>query len=391
MKKNKFVAAILGVCTIVCALSLKSMAETEIKSVPELQEQRKKIREQISENKIQIDELQVQISNLMAEIEELNQKIYSYEVEVAVLDKEIADISVKVDEVQASYDEIAETYNKQRDLFINKVVSQYEDGDLTYLDLLFESTNIVQFISNIYYLEDIFEYDNQLMNEYETQRNKIAVIKAELDVYKAELKAKKDEEEKSAIVLSNIKVIKDSQISNLSTEEQELQIQIEQYQKEEKEIEAELLVALTQNLGSDYVGGELAWPVPGYTTITYNYGMRTHPISGLYKMHTGVDIAAPIGAYFVAANDGVVVVSRYSASYGNLVVVDHGGGMSTLYAHGSERLVEVGDAVLRNDPVMKVGSTGYSTGPHAHFEVRINGMWTEPLDYILNRNTDTEE
>lgn len=391
MKKNKVVAGILGICTIICAFSMKSMAETEIRTVPELQEQRKKVREQISENKIQIDDLEVQISDLMSQIEELNEKIYSYEVEVAVLDKEIEDISSKVDEVQANYDEVEETYLKQRELFINKVVAQYKEGDYSYLDFLFESANIVEFISNIYYLEEIFEYDNQLMDEYERQRDRIAVIKAELDVYKKELKAKKDEEEKSAIVLSNIKVIKDGQVANLTTEEQELQQQMEQYQKEEEEIEAQLLVLLTQNLGGDYVGGELAWPVPGYNTVTYKYGMRIHPISNLYKMHTGVDIAAPIGAYFVAANDGVVIASQYSGAYGNLVVIDHGGGMTTLYAHGSERLVEVGDKVLRNDPVMKVGSTGYSTGPHAHFEVRINGIWTDPFEYILTKKTDVEE
>ena len=130
----------------------------------------------------------------------------------------------------------------------------------------------------------------------------------------------------------------------------------------------------------------MAWPVPGYTRITSPFGMRTHPITGIYKLHTGVDIGAPLGSTFVTANDGIVIKAEYNGAYGNMVVVDHGGGVTTLYAHGSQILVEVGQTVLRGDPVLLVGSTGYSTGPHAHFEVRINGQYQNPLDYITNYN-----
>ena len=112
--------------------------------------------------------------------------------------------------------------------------------------------------------------------------------------------------------------------------------------------------------------------------------MRVHPITGQYKLHTGVDIGAPTGANFIAANDGIVVKSEYNTAYGRMVIIDHGGGISTLYAHGSEFLVEVGQTVKRGDAVLKVGSSGYSTGPHAHFEVRINGVVTDPMPYITN-------
>ena len=110
--------------------------------------------------------------------------------------------------------------------------------------------------------------------------------------------------------------------------------------------------------------------------------MRTHPITGIYKLHTGVDIGAPMGSQFVAANDGLVVKAGYNVAYGNMVILDHGGGIQTLYAHGSEILVQVGQEVKRGEEVLKVGSTGYSTGPHAHFEVRINGQYVNPIPYI---------
>lgn len=119
--------------------------------------------------------------------------------------------------------------------------------------------------------------------------------------------------------------------------------------------------------------------------------MRTHPITGIYKLHTGVDIGAPMGSQFVAANDGLVVKAGYNVAYGNMVILDHGGGIQTLYAHGSEILVEVGDVIIQGTPVLAVGSTGYSTGPHAHFEVRINGDYVEPLDYITSYNIKSME
>ncbi len=126
----------------------------------------------------------------------------------------------------------------------------------------------------------------------------------------------------------------------------------------------------------------MQWPIYGHYTITSNYGMRTHPITGVYKLHTGVDISATIGSDFTAIADGIVVKAEYNGAYGNMVIIDHGGGVQTLYAHGSQIIAQVGQEVKAGDIVLKVGSTGYSTGPHAHFEVRINGSPVNPLDYV---------
>lgn len=191
-----------------------------------------------------------------------------------------------------------------------------------------------------------------------------------------------------AISLENMKVVNNSKIAQLSAEEAEYTNQIIEMQTEIKTVEAEILQAANLNIGYDYVGGEMAWPVPGYTRITSSFGMRTHPITGIYKLHTGVDISAPMGASFIAANDGVVVKSEMNTAYGNMIMINHGGGVSTLYAHGSERLVEVGQEVKRGDEVLKVGSTGYSTGPHAHFEVRINGQYVDPIPYITTTENE---
>ena len=185
--------------------------------------------------------------------------------------------------------------------------------------------------------------------------------------------------------------MRESFIEKLSDEEKNLQTKIDEINAQYEVVNKQILALAQQGIDTAYIGGELAWPVPGYTRITSKYAMRVHPITGQYKLHTGVDIGAPEGANFIAANDGIVTKAEYNTAYGKMVIIDHGGGISTLYAHGSEILVEVGQNVKRGETVLKVGSTGYSTGPHAHFEVRINGITTDPLPYITTGLIPGEE
>jgi|GEM_PF-2216459 len=124
------------------------------------------------------------------------------------------------------------------------------------------------------------------------------------------------------------------------------------------------------------------WPTPGYTTITSPYGYRIHPITGELKFHSGVDIGAKGGSPIVAVADGTVTISVYSSSYGNYVEINHGHGLRTRYAHMSKRLCKVGDTVTQGETIGLVGSTGNSTGNHCHFEVRINGVTYDPMQYF---------
>ena len=187
-------------------------------------------------------------------------------------------------------------------------------------------------------------------------------------------------------MLANTKTMRQYYISKLSTEEQELQAKIDEYNGQVNAIEAEIKLMALNSISADYIGGAMTWPIPGYNTITSEFGMRVHPITGAYKLHTGTDIGAPMGADFVAMGKGVVTKASMTPAYGNMVIIDHGGGVQTLYAHGSEILVQVGQEVEAGTPVLKVGSTGYSTGPHAHFEIRINGQPVNPMDYLLNKD-----
>ena len=231
----------------------------------------------------------------------------------------------------------------------------------------------------------------------ENKKRVIDTAMEKLQKNKEELDTALQTQLKTSKILENTKTLRENYVAKLSEEEKKIQAQIDDYTTQVNALNAEILQLALQGIDTQYIGGVLAWPVPGYTRISSNYGMRYHPILHVNKLHTGVDIAAPMGANFVAANDGIVTKAGYNGAYGNMVIIDHGGGISTLYAHGSEILVQVGQTVKRNDPILKVGSTGYSTGPHAHFEVRINGVVTNPIEYITNgvipesqNNTTTE-
>ncbi len=230
------------------------------------------------------------------------------------------------------------------------------------------------------------EYDNKLLNTVKKQKIEIETTKKILSEKKKQIIESKQEKQKKVQVIENTQTMRAYYISKLSEQEKELQTQIDEYNMQMSQIEAEIKLLALNSISQDYIGGAFKWPVPGHTSLTSLYGMRVHPITGAYKLHTGIDISAGIGTSFVAAANGIVTKATFNTAYGNMVIIDHGGGVQTLYAHGDEIIAKVGQTVSAGDEILKVGSTGYSTGPHAHFEIRINGQTVNPLDYLLENS-----
>ena len=131
-----------------------------------------------------------------------------------------------------------------------------------------------------------------------------------------------------------------------------------------------------------YNASGMVWPVPSCHTVTSEFKMRLHPVTGVYKLHTGMDIGCGTGTPVVAAQAGTVITATYNTAYGNYIVINHGNGVSTLYAHNSKLLVSVGQKVTQGQQISKSGNTGYSTGPHMHFEVLVNGNPQNPRNYV---------
>ena len=358
--------------------------ETNNTVVENLQNERNEIQNQMNEASGQLEGVQNDLSENLQQVQKLDERITETEQELNDLNTKITELQSSIDEVEANLNTAEQNYNSQKKLLDNYLIEVQESSDVEYLDVLFSSKNISEFLSSYFLISELASYEMDLLDDMQAKKKDIELSKMKLEQDREQLATIKANQSKTATILENTKSVRENFISKLSDQEKDIQSKIDEYNTRFEEINKEILELAQGSISAEYIGGELEWPVPGYTRITSKYGMRTHPITGVYKLHTGVDIGAPMGANFIAANDGIVTKASYNNAYGNMVIIDHGGGVSTLYAHGSEILVEVGQTVKRGEPVLKVGSTGYSTGPHAHFEVRLNGVVTDPMPYITN-------
>ncbi|MCI8444140.1 MAG: peptidoglycan DD-metalloendopeptidase family protein [Clostridia bacterium] len=366
----------------ICSVSLFSCVQAE--EVTDLQTQQQELQNQIKDTSNQLEEVQSELSENLQQVEKLDARMATTKEELEKINQQITELQNSMEKIETKLKIAEESYQKQKDLLDNRLITVYESGDTQYLDVILSSRSVSEFLSNYFLITELATYDKELLEEMEAKKAEIEMDRKKVENTQEQLESVKANQTKTAKILENVRTVRENFIAKLSEQEKELQAQIDECNARFDEINREILAIALDGIDTKYIGGELAWPVPGYTKISSNYGMRYHPILHYTKLHTGVDISAPMGANFIAANDGIVTKAGMNSAYGNMVIIDHGGGVSTLYAHGSEILVQVGQTVKRGEAVLKVGSTGYSTGPHAHFEVRINGVVTDPMPYITN-------
>lgn len=373
---------IILILVITCSLCICVHAQ----DLTELQEQSNQLTQALDESNNRLQAVQEQLSTNMQELQDLDNQIAQSQEELNTINTDINDLMNQIKENEEKLSKTQAEFDKIQGLLDARIIKMYETPKFEFLQVILASKNVTEMLSTYYAMKELAEYDKQLLDMVKKQKEDIETTKKILAEKKKQVVTNKQSQQKKAQVLANTKKMRQYYISKLSTEEQELQAKIDEYNGQVNAIEAEIKLMALNSISADYIGGAMTWPIPGYTTITSEYGMRVHPITGAYKLHTGTDIGAPMGADFVSAAKGVVVKATYNAAYGNMVIIDHGGGVQTLYAHGSEILVQVGQEVEAGTPVLKVGSTGYSTGPHAHFEIRINGQTVNPLEYLLKQD-----
>lgn len=392
---RKFLIIILAF--VICIFSIFPYVQADNETgnttaVENLQNERNEIQNQMNEANGQLEGVQNDLSENLQQIQKLDERISESEQELNGLNSQIEELQTSMEEVENNLKKVEDAYNSQKKLLDNYLIAVQESDETEYLDVLLSSKSISEFLSSYFLISELASYEMDLLDDMQAKKDEINLSKEKLENDKKSLSEIKANQTKTARVLENTRSVRENLIAKLSDKEKEIQAQIDEYNNRFDEINREILALAQGSIAAEYIGGELAWPVPGYTRITSKYGMRTHPITGVYKLHTGVDIGAPRGANFIAANDGIVTKASYNSAYGNMVIIDHGGGVSTLYAHGDQILVQVGQTVKRGDPILKVGSTGYSTGPHAHFEVRLNRSCNRPnaIYYKWTCSTNTK-
>ena len=365
--------------------SLTNEITNSITNEVDLEAQKEEVENKIEETNTKLEYVQSELSATMLKVQETEDKIIEYENDIEELGEKMNTLQASIDEANQSLQIASQNYEEKSDLLAKRLVAIYEAGDTQYLDVLLNSKSITDFISKYYIVQEIAEYDSILINQIEEEKNNIEQTRQKLENEQSEIRILKSRSEQTSVVLSNMKTLQQSYIKQLSEGEKVLQEQITAFKREQAEIEAQILLA-TNNIDADiqYTGGEMLWPVAiSGTAITSGYGVREHPIQGIVKEHTGIDIGnTPLGAPVVATADGIVTYAGWLGGYGNCVMINHGDGVVTLYGHGNKILTSVNTEVKQGDVIMEVGSTGNSTGPHLHFEVRVNGNYTNPLSYV---------
>lgn len=344
------------------------------------QEKLDDVNKQINETKEALEESKSQEKDLATQIVELDEQINEKEASIAQLEVEITDTKEKIDVKQVELDEKQEQIGEQSDDLNARLRAMYKNGEVGYLEVLLGSSSFSELMNNIDMISRIYEMDEEYLNLLEEQYNQIAAVKGELEDLKEDLSNQQNELEQQKASLSEDK-------SQAQAMREEILVDIDEYEKMIDDLNATAeeitsLIRASSSTNTTFVGGTFICPAPQYTRISSPYGYRIHPITGTRKMHTGIDFASAMGTKCVAAGSGTVIFAGWYGGYGNAVIIDHGGGITTLYGHNSALLVSKGQYVTQGEQIAKIGSTGNSTGPHCHFEVRINGSHTNPASYL---------
>ena len=343
--------------------------------VAEAGKRKNELKNQLSGLTNDLSALQKQISLLDSQIEAQQDEIDAQEELLTELTQMIADKTIELEESERQQ---AEQYDQLR----SRLRYMVEHGTTSSLSILLSSDSFSDFLNRYEIIRQISLRDENLFEQLKAIRDKVLTEKQELEdtkkeaedtklqmeANKAELEAQMEAKRKQmdSIQLAQ-KNVKDAYAAMIETEDELMA----QYKKAAAEYAAQ----------STYVGGTFMWPLPaGNNVVTCKYGMRTHPITGKRKLHTGVDLRASTGTKVYAANKGTVTTSGYSSAWGNYIIISHGGGITTLYAHMSKRSVSKDDKVKQGDIIGYSGNTGYSTAPHLHFEISKNGSTYNPLN-----------
>jgi murein DD-endopeptidase MepM/ murein hydrolase activator NlpD len=376
MLKKRIVAALL---ILILSMPFANVYAKNPNEIDKLKQEQDKVNQQIKKTQQLMNQVKNEKKSVSKAIEELDHKLNQAETELETVEDQLTQLEKQIAVTTMELERVSNEASSQKDLLKKRVRVMYENGNVGYLSVILNSASFSDFISRMDFLKKIINFDMQLLNKMKTHRDSVADKRNQLEEEQKEKERLKTQIADKKQQVETAKQDREKTLKDLTKDLKELERQEDQLLAQSNEV-AKKIIALQSK--EKYVGGKIGWPAPGYYKITSPYGYRTHPILKKKKLHTGIDIAVPSGSEVVAANSGKVIYSGYNGGYGNTVIIDHGGKISTLYAHNSKLLVKVGDTVEKGKVISKSGSTGLSTGPHLHFEVRENGEHVDPMKYL---------
>ena len=348
------------------------------KEQQESQAKQEELKDQLAEAEAQQAAAQEKRQLLTQQLNAINAEIANIDAQISYYDGEIAQKEEERKEAEAREAE-------QYELFCQRVRMMEEQGTVSYWSILFNAESFSDLLDRIADVDAVMAYDNEVMDQLIATREELERVQGELESARAEEQAAKEQQEAKKAEQQAKVAEAQALVDQINADTAEVNRQLDAESAAASEIQAEIARKQKQleeerkqnNIVISSETGYL-WPLPGYYRLSSQFGYRIHPITGVAHSHTGIDIPASGGTPILAAKSGQVVTSAYHYSYGNYVVIDHGNGNSTLYAHMSSRAVSEGQMVTQGQVIGYVGTTGSSTGNHLHFEVRDNYTRVDP-------------
>lgn len=420
MKNRLKIITAIMLTLIFCMQPVCNVQATEESNLSEAQQEKKTLENDLQKAKELIDSLKGSKEDIQSEVEKLDKQLNEISGKVKELESQLSKKRQEIANTESALNKAKEQEKKQYRNMKKRIQFMYENGQTSYVEMLLSADSFTDFLNAVEYITQISQYDRKMLKEYQNMQVTIADTQKTLETDYASLQslqAKVQEEKQAVAALESAKKGELNDVADDLTDAQtvakayeaeiqaqnEVIVQIQAAQKRAAEQQAaqQQAQAAEENQGATDAArenqntaqnttpsgngqstGSMMWPCPSSKRVTSDYGPRTSPTNGASSNHKGIDIGAAYGADIVAADGGTVLVATYSSSGGNYVIIDHGGGLCTVYMHASSLTVSAGQTVSKGQVIAKVESTGISTGNHLHFGVTLNGVYVSPWGYV---------
>lgn len=391
IKIKKTIISVLLISSVFC-VSIPKYQVVEAKTLSQLKNERDQLAKKSADAKKQLESLKKDMASVQDEIDALDKVIQATQNELDKAQEDLNEVTKRLEQSKIDLEKAIEERDKQFEVFKKRIKYLHENGTIGYLEIVLKAESFSDALLRMQYVQDIMNYDKELLQKLEENQKLIEKKTKDIEEEQKEAKVILDEQQKKMNELDSIMAQKSATIKSYEQNEAKYEQLIASNEKASKQVEQLInqAMASSNSGGTVYTGGKLNWPVPARSasssSLSSGFVSRNRPIGKGTEFHTGYDIPAPYGSNIVAAEGGRVIYSGWMSGYGYTIMIDHGGGLVTLYGHNSKLVVSKGTTVKRGQVVAKCGSTGNSTGNHCHFEVRLNGKAVSPEPYLGVKN-----